>query len=169
MFFVCFEPSQEGIKPKIHTLEGMLVNQITKRVMWKCRLRISPKSWPSGRTTTLWLSSALTFSAFSNSDKIFVELFPSSLEDEKAELKKFEMFPSNFDLVRTGVDVFDVEHFLSNNFLSTCPFDMLTTSSMSADEESVVGKNPLSQLEPVSEPPQLFSHEKQTWFFSKMN
>jgi len=133
-------------------------NQVMKKdVKMSSRVWLSPKS---GVATTVRFSSSLTLSLFStNSDTFFVELFPSSLEDEKAELKKFVIFPSNFDLVRTGVDVFEVEHTLSNIFLSICPFDMSTTSSMSADEESVVGKKPLSQLEPDSEAPQLYSHE----------
>jgi len=77
----------------------------------------------------------------------------SSLEVENAELKKFEMLPNNFDRVLTGV--FD---------LFSTLFSIFVVSSMSTStstDESVLGKKPLSQLEPLSDVP-LLSHTKQT-------
>ena len=88
-----------------------------------------------------------------NFSKLF--LLPiSSLEVENAELKKLEMFPNNFDRLFTGV----VELFST---LFSILFSVFVVSSISTDE-SVVGKNPLSQFEPLSEVPPLFSHTKQT-------
>ena len=94
-------------------------------------------------TTTSASTSMLVFEL---SDKFLVEP-----EFEKAEEKKFEMFPRKFVRILTGVEIF------------------LSTQFSSADDDaSVIGKMPLSKFEPFSDivtsmTSQLMtSHKKQT-------
>ena len=94
-------------------------------------------------TTTSASTSMLVFEL---SDKFLVEP-----EFEKAEEKKFEIFPRKFVRILTGVEIF------------------LSTQFSSADDDaSVIGKMPLSKFEPFSDivtsmTSQLMtSHKKQT-------
>ena len=94
-------------------------------------------------TTT---SASTSMFVFELSDKFLVEP-----EFEKAEEKKFEIFPRKFVRILTGVEIF------------------LSTQFSSADDDaSVIGKMPLSKFEPFSDivtsmTSQLMtSHKKQT-------